>query len=139
MQIPRRRLGHDAFGQRRGGRDRIGLAPARKHALTRSTPGWRSSARRGPCTSTAARRAWRSTTPDGVQLPDTMYWPRMFGERFGILRSELRYFANCVKEGRTPDRITPEESRAAVEWMVAATKSRPKRRDRSHSIDPKLP
>jgi hypothetical protein len=28
-----------------------------------------------------------------------------------------------VKEGRTPDRITPQESRAAVELMVAATES----------------
>lgn len=61
--------------------------------------------------------------PDRIQLPDTAYWPRPFGEYFGILRAELRYFANCVKGGRTPDRITPQESRAAVEWMVAATES----------------
>jgi UDP-N-acetylglucosamine 3-dehydrogenase len=61
--------------------------------------------------------------PDRVHLPDTLYWPRVFGEYFGILRSELRYFANCVREGRAPDRITPEESRAAVAWMVAAEQS----------------
>ena len=61
--------------------------------------------------------------PDRIHLPDTLYWPRVFGEYFGILRSELRYFANCVKEGRTPDRITPQESRAAVELMVAAGRS----------------
>jgi UDP-N-acetylglucosamine 3-dehydrogenase len=60
---------------------------------------------------------------DGVRLPDTLYWPRVFGEYFGILRSELRYFANCVIDGRAPDRITPQESRAAVEWMAAATES----------------
>jgi len=58
--------------------------------------------------------------PDRLNLPDTLYWPRVFGEYFGILRSELRYFANCVLEGRPPDRITPRESRAAVELMVAA-------------------
>lgn len=61
--------------------------------------------------------------PDGVRLPDTMYWPSVSGERFGVLRSELRYFANCVTEGRTPDRITAEESRAAVELMAAAAES----------------
>ncbi len=60
---------------------------------------------------------------EGIRLPDTMYWPRVFGEHFGVLRSELRYFANCISEGRRPDRITPEESRAAVELMVAATES----------------
>ena len=62
-------------------------------------------------------------SPDEMRLPDTMYWPRVFGEYQGILRSELRYFANCALEGRTPDRITPEESRAAVELMTAATES----------------
>ena len=61
--------------------------------------------------------------PDRLNLPDTLYWPRVFGEYFGILRAELRYFANCVSQGRAPDRITPRESRAAVELMVAATQS----------------
>lgn len=59
----------------------------------------------------------------GAKMPDTMYWPKPLGERFGILRAELRYFANCVREGKQPDRITPEESRAAVALMEAATKS----------------
>lgn len=59
----------------------------------------------------------------GLSLPDTMYWPHSGGERFGVLRTELRYFANCVVEGRTPDRITPEESRDAVQLMAAATES----------------
>jgi len=59
----------------------------------------------------------------GNHLPDTMYWPQVSGERFGILRSELRYFANCVAEGRTPDRITPDESRAAVAMVAAAEES----------------
>jgi UDP-N-acetylglucosamine 3-dehydrogenase len=60
---------------------------------------------------------------DGVKLPDTLYWPTIEGQRFGILRAELRYFADCVLAGRPPQRITPQESRAAVELMVAATES----------------
>jgi UDP-N-acetylglucosamine 3-dehydrogenase len=60
---------------------------------------------------------------NGARLPDTLYWPKPFGERFGVLRAELRYFANCVVEGRRPDRITPEESRAAVALMAAAGES----------------
>jgi len=60
---------------------------------------------------------------DGVRMPDTVYWPRVFKERFGVLRAELRYFANCIIEGRPPDRITPEESRAVVALIAAAAKS----------------
>ena len=59
----------------------------------------------------------------GNKLPDTLYWPRVFGEYFGILRSELRYFGNCVAQGRNPDRITPDESRAAVALIAAAGES----------------
>ena len=59
----------------------------------------------------------------GNKMPDTLYWPRPFGEYFGILRSELRYFGNCVRDGRVPDRITPAESRAAVALIAAATES----------------
>ncbi len=60
---------------------------------------------------------------NGIQIPDTMYWPSVGGERFGILRAELRYFANCVAQGRIPDHITLEESRAAVHLMDAANAS----------------
>jgi UDP-N-acetylglucosamine 3-dehydrogenase len=59
----------------------------------------------------------------GVRLPDTMYWPHMAGGRFGVLRQELRYFADCVIQGRAPDHITPEESQAAVRLMAAAAES----------------
>ena len=55
--------------------------------------------------------------------PDTLYWPYLFGKRFGILRAELRYFADCVAEGRRPERITPGESRNAVALLVAAEES----------------
>ena len=60
---------------------------------------------------------------DGGQLPDTMYWPHMFKGRFGILRQELRYFADCVSEDRAPEWITPDESRAVVRLMEAAVQS----------------
>jgi len=60
---------------------------------------------------------------NGNHLPDTLYWPNVFGQRFGILRAELRYFADCVAAGRRPDRITPEESRAAVAMLAAAEES----------------
>jgi len=59
----------------------------------------------------------------GVRMPDTMYWPRPLGQYTGTLQAELRYFANCVRAEQTPQRITPAESRAAVEWMTAATES----------------
>ncbi len=59
----------------------------------------------------------------GVKMPDTMYWPRPMGRYTGILQDELRYFANCVRAGEAPSRITPVESRAAVAWMAAATQS----------------
>jgi UDP-N-acetylglucosamine 3-dehydrogenase len=59
----------------------------------------------------------------GLSTPDTMYWPTVFGERFGILRAELQYFANCVLRGQTPDRITPEQSRDVVGLIVAAAES----------------
>jgi len=60
---------------------------------------------------------------DGVHLPDTMYWPYVFGERFGVLRAELGYFAACVSRGRRPDRITADESRAVVGLINAAEES----------------
>lgn len=59
----------------------------------------------------------------GVKMPDTMYWPRPFGNYFGVLQEELRYFANCVRNDKAPERITPAESCAAVAWMAAATES----------------
>lgn len=59
----------------------------------------------------------------GIRMPDTMYWPVVFGDRFGVLTAELRYFADCVLAGRAPERITPEESREAVRVMAAAEES----------------
>ena len=59
----------------------------------------------------------------GGHMPDTMYWPQVFGERFGVLQAELRYFGDCVLAGQAPERITPEESREAVRVMAAAEQS----------------
>ncbi len=58
-----------------------------------------------------------------INLPDTAYWPCLDGERVGALQGELRYFADCIKEGKTPDRCPPEASRAAIKLMLAATES----------------
>lgn len=60
---------------------------------------------------------------DGLSMPDTMYWPSVFGERFGILRSELRYFHDCIVQDRSPDRITPDESKNVVALITAAEQS----------------
>ncbi len=60
---------------------------------------------------------------DGLNMPDTMYWPSVFGERFGILRAELQYFANCINRSDPPNRITPEESRDVVGLIAAAAES----------------
>jgi len=59
----------------------------------------------------------------GNKRPDTLYWPKVMGQRFGILRSELRYFADCVAQGRRPDWVPPAESRAAVALLAAAEES----------------
>lgn len=58
-----------------------------------------------------------------VQMPDTVYWPQILGRRHGVLQEEFRYFAQCVREGRQPERIGPAESRAAVAVMNAAEES----------------
>jgi UDP-N-acetylglucosamine 3-dehydrogenase len=59
----------------------------------------------------------------GAKMPDTLYWPHLYGQRFGILRAELRDFADCVAEGRRPTRILPQEARNAVALLAAADES----------------
>jgi UDP-N-acetylglucosamine 3-dehydrogenase len=59
----------------------------------------------------------------GNKMPDTIYWPKLFGQRWGALQTELRYFADCILDGKPPDRITPQESREAVRLVLAATES----------------
>lgn len=60
---------------------------------------------------------------DGWHCPDTTYWPLLHGVRAGALRDELAYFVGCIREGRRPTVITPEESRAAVVACLAAERA----------------
>jgi len=60
---------------------------------------------------------------NGLNKPDTIYWPVVHEKRIGALRSELSYFVDCIKNGKEPDVITPEESRTAVAVMCAAEES----------------
>lgn len=60
---------------------------------------------------------------NGWQSPDTTYWPDLHGVRAGALREELRYFVDCIQQGRKPTVINPEESRAAVAACLAAEES----------------
>jgi UDP-N-acetylglucosamine 3-dehydrogenase len=62
-------------------------------------------------------------TADGVDCPDTLYWPRMHGEIVGALRTEIAYFVDCVSRGVLPEVVTPTEARAAVAVLAAAEKS----------------
>lgn len=59
----------------------------------------------------------------GVHKPDTFYWPMLLGKRSGVLQNELSYFAECIREGKTPDVITLEQSRAAVAAVCAVERS----------------
>lgn len=59
----------------------------------------------------------------GIHKPDTVYWPNLFGRRVGVLRNELSYFVECINTGKSPDIITPEESRMAVAVICAAEQS----------------
>ena len=60
---------------------------------------------------------------EGFDRPDTAYWPVLSGKRVGALRNELGYFLDCVRNDKTPDMITPEESREAVRVICAAEES----------------
>jgi len=60
---------------------------------------------------------------DGLASPDTTYWPQIHGVLGGALRDEFAYFARCCATGEKPSIITPEESMAAVEGILAAEES----------------
>jgi UDP-N-acetylglucosamine 3-dehydrogenase len=60
---------------------------------------------------------------DGWRAPDTTYWPLIDSYRGGALRDELIYFANCIRERKKPQIITPEEAAAAVKACLAAEQS----------------
>ncbi len=60
---------------------------------------------------------------EGWRAPDTTYWPLIGDSRGGALRDELAYFAGCIRDGRKPDIVTPEEAAAAVKACLAAEES----------------
>jgi UDP-N-acetylglucosamine 3-dehydrogenase len=62
-------------------------------------------------------------SPQGVDCPDTHYWPEMHGQITGALREEIAYFVRCVARGEQPSVVTPQEARAAVAAVAAAEKS----------------
>jgi UDP-N-acetylglucosamine 3-dehydrogenase len=59
----------------------------------------------------------------GLRIPDTAYWPEIHGQRVGALTHEIEYFARCVREGRRPTVITPEEAAQAAGVMELAERS----------------
>lgn len=62
-------------------------------------------------------------TKDGVQFPQSTYWPKVHGLRRGYLKEELDYFLKCVAAGIRPAVITPEESRLVVAAILKAEQS----------------
>ncbi len=61
--------------------------------------------------------------PDGAKMQDTDYWPEQHGSIVGVLQNEIRYFADCVRNDRTPAVMSPEEASRAVRVMEAAERS----------------
>lgn len=57
---------------------------------------------------------------DGPHKPDTAYWPLVHDQRNGALRSELEYFAACIRSGEQPSVVTPVEAANAVVAIEAA-------------------
>ena len=62
-------------------------------------------------------------TKKGWSYPQSLYWPQVHGMRRGFLKEEFDYFLKCVAEGRKPDVITPEESKAVVAAIRTAERS----------------
>ena len=62
---------------------------------------------------------------DGMRrdIPDTVYWPMVHGERAGALHAELQYFADCIHKGVKPTITTLEESREVIRICTAAEES----------------
>ncbi|MBB73780.1 MAG: hypothetical protein CMJ75_04620 [Planctomycetaceae bacterium] len=60
---------------------------------------------------------------DGTKMQDTSYWPVQHGQIGGALRTELDYFAECVRRQQAPAVVTPIEAARAVIVMEAAEAS----------------
>ena len=61
-------------------------------------------------------------------MSDTVYWPNQHGRQIGALSTELGYFADCVREERKPEVITPWEAARAFATMETAERSSEERR-----------
>jgi len=59
----------------------------------------------------------------GLKMIDTIYWPEQYGRLIGVLREELAYFANCIRQQQCPEVVTPAEAAQAVIVMEAAEQS----------------
>jgi UDP-N-acetylglucosamine 3-dehydrogenase len=62
-------------------------------------------------------------TRDGVDCPDTHYWPEMHGGIVGALQTEIAHFIDCVAKGVSSSVVMPAEARAAVAATAAAERS----------------
>lgn len=62
---------------------------------------------------------------DGTRrdIPDTVYWPVVHGQRAGALHAELQYFVDCIIKGVKPTITTLEESREVIRICTAAEES----------------
>ena len=74
----------------------------------------------GMLTVDCANTGLRVLDKDGVKMVDTSYWPEQYGCLVGVLREELAYFANCIRQERNPTVVTPADAAQAVIVMEAA-------------------
>ncbi|MEI6100637.1 MAG: Gfo/Idh/MocA family oxidoreductase [Eubacteriales bacterium] len=56
-------------------------------------------------------------------IPDTMFWPLVHGQRAGALHAEMQYFIDCIVKGVKPTITTLEESREVIRICTAAEES----------------
>lgn len=62
-------------------------------------------------------------TKKGLSYPQSTYWPKVHGLRRGYLKEEFDYFLKCIAQGKKPEVITPQESKAVVVAIKAAERS----------------
>ena len=62
-------------------------------------------------------------TAERVKQVDTAFWPLQHGRAVGILREEISYFADCLRDGTSPTVITAAEAARAVVVMENAEQS----------------
>lgn len=60
---------------------------------------------------------------NGMERPDTIYWPEFKGHASGALKEELAYFVNRLLEKKPFEVNTIDEARNTLEVVVAAVKS----------------